>query len=232
MENEIQELLLRIHSCKSEARVAAVKAFLEEKLLTEPTDKLIERINSSHDEVEIELSKFALWKKELDTSYEGLLQVIKYSSESDKIREAAVLLGEKGYKQAVEPLISLLLNTKDASVRDGAALGLLELGDQRALEPLVRMIKDHADDCYTLVHALEPLDCQEILEFLVDTFISQQNNYMLWCNVYDCIKNIDLSKAPRDIVEKCKEKLESEIAISNNEKHVSHLYQLLMLFQR
>ncbi|MGA2172186.1 MAG: HEAT repeat domain-containing protein [Sedimentisphaerales bacterium] len=231
MENEIKKLLLRIHSCKSEARVAAVKAFLEERLLSETREKLIERINSSHDDVEIELSKFALWRKELDTSYEGLLQVIRTSSENDKIREAAALLGEKGYKQAVEPLISLLVNTSDDSVRDGAALGLRELGDQRALYPLVRMIKAHPEDCYTLAYALETLDCRTILEFLVDTFLSQPNNYMLWCSVYECVKKSDMSTVPKDIIEICKEKLESAIATTNNEKYANHLQQLLEAFQ-
>jgi hypothetical protein len=230
MDIDIEELLLKIHKCKSRAKVAAAKALLEQKLLLESKEKLIDRINRSHDQIEIEASKYALWRKELDTSYEGLMQVINNSSENDKIREAAILLGDKGYKQAVEPLISLLLNTNDSSVRDGAALGLCELGDQCALEPLVRMIKAHPEDCYTLVHALEPLDCRKIIEFLLDIFLRDRNNLMLFWNVCECIKKTDFSTVPADTIEICKEKLQSELAITNDEDTSTKLQDLLNIF--
>lgn len=223
----IEELLRKIHDASSRAEVVAAKALLEEKLMLKSKEELVERINTSPNNIEIEIAKWVLWKKSLDKSFEGLMNVIHTSSDEDKLAAAATLLGELGYKEAVEPLIKLLLETASQQIRNGAALGLRDLADQRALKPIAKMIKNDLDNSNTLVYALETLDCHTIVEFLVDIFISQANDYMLRSSVSECIRNTDLSRLSGEIIERCRQKVNEAVSASNEEEDIDQLGWLL-----
>lgn len=231
MNESVEELLQKIHSSSNMARIAALKAFIEEKLMVESKEELLCRINKSSDDVEIEIAKWVLWKKNLDKSFDGLMKVIRTSSDEDKIGEAAALLGELGYTESLESLIELLLGTQSQRIRNGAALGLRELGNQRALEPLVKTIKLAPQNSSTLVYALEVLDCRDIIKFLVEIFISQPDNYMLRHSVFECIKATDLASVPKDVVESCMAQLREARESESERGRIKELQELMRIFE-
>ncbi len=231
MNESVEKLLQLINTSLNSKEVKLAKLRLLRKLMDESKENLTERIQRSSDETEIETAKWVLWQMNMDKSFEGLMKIVGSSSDEMKIREAAIVMGEQGYQEAVEPLIKLLLTTTSEQVRSGAALGLRDLADQRSLKPIVEMIEMYSDDCGTLVYALETLDCREIVEFLVDVFISHPKDIMLRQSICECIRNTELVNLPEEVIENCKNKIRESIYTIGDEENIEQLELLYELFK-
>lgn len=147
--------------------------------------------------------------------FEDLVEVIRNAPNAEEVREAAILLGDLGDIRAVPHLIDLLNNAKTHIIWDGAAIGLRELADQRAFWPLVHKLQDNRtlDHRGTLAFALSSFNCTDIVEFLVDMYISE--SYEVQIEIRSCFDNIDINEIKEDLRHKMISKVK---AAFKNEK--------------
>jgi hypothetical protein len=182
-------------------------------------------IERSKDISVIKEAKFQLWLKKLDKSPDVLLEIIRNCDDEDKVCAVIYELVDQGYKAVANQLINLLASA-NATLRNCASVALREIPTQMALKPLISAIRNHPDNCESLIYSLQTLDCSDATELLVDLFISNSNTPMVRIEIIDCFKEGAIRQIPKTIKYNCCLKIEKAIEQRANEDDIAQLKEL------
>lgn len=141
------------------------------------------------------------------------LNILEEKIKNNEINEAILMIEELGRgkcKEAVSLLIHHLINTENHQLRNIIALALSDIGDTKCIKPIIDILKNPKTQGNrgTLLYALEQFECSEHIELFVDLLIN--GNFEVSRQSYMLIKDIN-TKIPDFIIEKCINKIESEI---------------------
>lgn len=122
------------------------------------------------------------------------LRSLEIAIETNDVQSIEKLLNELSkhqHKELVPLLVKYLGITENPSIRNTIAMMLRDIGDEEAVQPLVDLLKDPKTigSRGTLLYALEPFDCIDHLEVIVEQFLA--GNFEEQAQAFQLIASLD-----------------------------------------
>jgi hypothetical protein len=213
-------------NAKNEKDKRRLFSALSKKIGKASIQELEDILDNTNSKLVKEQVKLELWWRSFCKDPENLHKFVKTATDEDQISRAIAELGEVKYRKAISTIIKFL---DHVNLRDSAALALREMPTQDALVPLINSIKNNPDGSECLLYSLEVLDCSDIVEFLVDFYISRPKAILVREDICSCFSGNAIKKIQVNKKNTCCDKLSDAIKNADDRENVECLNRLLSI---
>lgn len=152
--------------------------------------------------------------------------------EKNDVEEAERLITQipaDEHDEAVSILIKHIALTENPRMRNALAIALRDIGNEKAISPLIALINDPKTigNRGTLLYALEPFDCTEYLESIIQQFLT--GNFEVQAMAYQLLESMD-GKVPADALLKSLQKVKKQLNEIERQQEL-HVEVLDILFE-
>lgn len=141
------------------------------------------------------------------------INLLENALEKNDVEEVERLITEISsdqHDEAVPLLIKHITLTENLGIRNALAIALRDIGNEKAISLLIDLINDPKTlrSRGTLLYALEPFDCTEHLESIVQQFLT--GNFEVQAMAYQLLESMD-GKVPAEALLRSLQKVKEQL---------------------
>lgn len=140
----------------------------------------------------------------------NLLEDALEKNDVEEVERLITDISSDQHDEAVSILTKHITLTQNPGIRNTLAIALRDIGNEKAISPLIDLINDPKTlgNRGTLLYALEPFDCTEHLESIVQQFLT--GNFEVQAMAYQLLESMD-GKVPADTLLKSLQKVKEQL---------------------
>lgn len=140
----------------------------------------------------------------------NLLENALEKNDVEEVERLITQISSDRYDEAVPVMLKHITLTQNPGIRNALAIALRDIGNENAISPLIDLINDPKTlgSRGTLLYALEPFDCTEHLESIVQQFLT--GNFEVQAMAYQLLESMD-GKVPADALLKSLQKVKNQL---------------------
>ncbi|WP_281862892.1 HEAT repeat domain-containing protein [Planomicrobium okeanokoites] len=141
------------------------------------------------------------------------INLLENALEKNNVEEVERLITEISshqHNEVVPVLIKHITLTEKPGIRNALAIALRDIGNEKMVSPLIDLINDPKTlgSRGTLLYALEPFNCTEHLETIVQQFLT--GNFEVQAMAYQLLESMN-GKVPADVLLKSLQKVKEQL---------------------